>query len=353
MNTSAGAIAGLPPAGVGSRRALIALAVACAGAMIAGVVIGATRMSPGEAFAALLAPLGLGDAPASDVAVVWKLRLPRVALAAIAGAGLAVAGTGLQGLVRNPLADPGLLGIATGSACGAAAMMIFGAGLLAAAPAWAVPLALPIAAFVVAAAVTVIVVTIGQRRGTTGLVLAGIAINAIAAAVLGLMLFVADDAALRSFTFWTLGSVAGATRGVTLIALALVGVAVAGIWRQAGRLDTLALGDAEARHVGVDVRAVMRWTALWTAIAVGGVVAVAGPIGFIGLAVPHVVRAWIGPGHRALIPAAALGGAALLVLADTVARTVALPREVPIGVITALIGAPVLIRIALRRTEHA
>jgi iron complex transport system permease protein len=330
------------------RRALLALGVVCLGVMVTSVLVGAARLSAGDALRALVEPLGLADAPPRDVAVVWTLRVPRVLLAALVGAALAVSGTALQGLVRNPLADPALLGISTGAAVGAAAMLVLGLPLLAAAPAVLAPLLLPAAAFAAALVVTAIVVAIGQRRGTVGLVLAGIAMNAINGSILGLLLFIADDASLRSFTFWTLGSVGGATHETVGITAAVVVIATLGIWRQAARLDTLALGDAEARHAGVDVRRVMRWTSAWTAIAVGGAVAVAGPIGFVGIAVPHVIRAWLGAAHRAALPAAALGGATLLVVADALARTIATPREVPIGVITALVGGPFLIRIALR-----
>jgi iron complex transport system permease protein len=296
-------------------------------------------------------PLGL-DADLSEQgrAVLLHIRLPRIVLALLAGAGLAMCGAALQALFRNPLADPGLLGISSGAALGAGLMIVAGPG---GTLAFLGGLAVPLAAFLGALAATagVLLLTGRQARwAPSTTLLAGIAVNALAGAGVGLLSYLADDAALRNLTFWTLGSLSGATWPVLLPVALLTVPALWGLRRQAAVLNILLLGEAEAGHVGVDVRRLKRQVITLSALAVGALVAVTGIIGFLGLVAPHLVRLSIGPDHRALLPGAALAGALLLGCADLGARTLAAPAELPIGLLTAFIGGPFFLWL-LRRQD--
>jgi iron complex transport system permease protein len=296
-------------------------------------------------------PLGL-DADVSEqaLAVLLQIRLPRIVLALLAGAGLAVSGAALQALFRNPLADPGLLGISSGAALGAGLMIVaapagFAAGLRG--------LAVPLAAFAGALAATAAVLLLAGRQARwapSATLLAGIAVNALAGAGIGLLSYLADDAALRNFTFWTLGSLASATWPV-LLPVALLAVPALGLLlKRAAALNVLLLGEAEAGHLGLDVRRLKAQVIALAALAVGALTALTGIIGFLGLVAPHLVRLCIGPDHRALLPGAALAGALLLGAADLGARTLAAPAELPIGLLTALIGGPFFLWL-LRRQD--
>lgn len=332
-------------------RTLAALAVVLVLVALAAVGHGAVRLSPGEIVAALGARLGLdlGDVTEQQAAILWSVRLPRVVLAALVGAALGASGAALQGVVRNPLADPALVGISGGAALGAVAAFVLGAPLLAhpVLGPWLVPAAAFAGALVSTHAALLLARVEGRTSGVT-LLLAGIGIAALSGAGVGLLLYAADDAALRSITFWTLGSVGGATWEVVGVVAVPVAAALAVLPRLAGQLDRLALGEAEARHVGVEVDRAIRAVTAVAALAVGASVATCGVIGFIGLVVPYLARAAVGPGHRALIPACALGGAILLVLGDLIARTAVAPRELPVGVVTALAGGPVLLALVRR-----
>ena len=335
-------------------RVIAVLAIATAAIAIAALMVGAATLSPARVLAALGRGLGLDLAGSHrDDVIVCTLRLPRVVLALAVGAALASAGALLQGLVRNPLADPGLLGVTNGAALAAVAFLVLGEGLLTAAPGALRPYVLPLCAFGGALVATTLVVSLSRvlgRGAAADLVLIGVGVAALCGAATGMLLFVASDAQLRSVTFWTLGSLGGAGWDVVVpVALAtLLAVALAAV--RASSLDRLLLGDAEARHLGVDVRRLSAQVAIVVALAIGAAVAVCGVIGFVGLVVPHLLRAWVGPGHRALVPASALGGAALLTAADAVARTIVAPAELPVGIVTALVGAPVLIAIARTRS---
>jgi len=324
------------------------LALALAAIAIVAAGVGAVPLSPGQVVAAMAAPLGVelpwGLSPREQL-IVWTIRLPRVALAIVVGAGLGGAGAALQGLVRNPLADPRLVGVSDGAALAAVGYLVLGAPLAAALPAVS-PWLLPAAAFAGGLVSTRIALGLARVDGETSslrLILGGVALSALAGAGTGLLLFVADDAQLRSVAFWSLGSLGGATWSLVAAAALPIAVALGLLLRHRDDLDRLLLGEAEARHVGVEVEAVTRRVVLLVALAVGAAVAACGAIGFVGLVVPHLVRGWLGPSHRTLLLASALGAAALLVGADLVARTVAAPAEVPVGVITALIGAPFLL----------
>lgn len=269
--------------------------------------------------------------------ILDAIRLPRVVLGVLVGAMLAAAGAALQGIFRNPLADPGLIGVSAGAALGAAAMIVLGGDHFAG------PLALPLAAFAGAALATLAVYGLGRRHGIASppsMLLAGIAVNALAFAGIGLFSYIGDDQQLRQLTFWTMGSLGAAGwSGLAPSVLPIV-VALAGLLALANRLDVFALGEREAFHLGLDPRVMVRLAVGLTCLGVGAAVAAAGPVGFIGLVVPHLVRLALGAGHRVLLPASMLLGAILLVAADTAARVVAAPAELPVGLLCSLMGAP-------------
>ena len=334
-------------------RAITVLTAGLVVAIIVATGVGAIGLSPGEVMAALVRPLGF-ELPwavgSREELIVWSLRLPRVALAVLVGAGLAGAGAALQGLVRNPLADPGLIGISNGAAFAAVAFIVVGAPLAAVAGALA-PWLLPAAAFVGALVASGAAVLLARRHGRIGpasLILAGVGVASLAGSGIGLFLFVADDAQLRSVTFWSLGSLGNATWPLVGVVAGPMAIAGLIIGRHAADLDRLLLGETEARHLGVEVEQVTRRMIVAVALAVGAAVAACGVIGFVGLVVPHLVRGWLGPAHRGVVPASILGGALLMVAADVVARTIVAPAELPIGIITALVGAPVLLVVVLR-----
>lgn len=332
-------------------RVLAALAAALVVVVIVAIGRGAVALSPGDVIAALGDRLGLdlGDVSERQVAIVWSVRLPRVILAVLVGAALGCAGAALQGVVRNALADPTLIGVSGGAALGAVGAFVLGGSLLAETSIG--PWLVPGAAFVGALITTRLALQLSRVGGATSgvtVLLAGIGLAALTGAGVGVLLYLADDAALRSITFWSLGSVGGATWSVVAVAAIPIAIGLALMPRLAGDLDRLALGELEARHVGVDVDRLIRRVTALAALAVGAAVATCGAIGFVGLVVPYLARAALGPGHRALLPACALGGAVLLVLADLVARTMVAPTEMPIGVITALAGAPVLLALVRR-----
>jgi len=308
----------------------------------------------GTDWAAALAWLR-GDALAGGAYVLWELRLPRALLAAAVGAALGLAGALAQGLFRNPLADPGLLGVTSGAVCAVALVLTLLAGTTAKLPPDWRPWVLPAAGFAGA-----LLVCLGLDRvarwltpgSVAGLLLTGLALNALTMAVVGLCTYIADDEQLRSLTFWTLGSLAGAHWPVVgVLALALA----AALWqgrRLAQALNALALGEAAAGHVGVDVAALRTRLIVVIALLCALAVAWCGLIGFIGLMAPHLVRTAAGADQRRVLPLSMAAGAVLLLLADTLARTVAVPAEVPVGIFTALIGAPAflwLLRASARR----
>lgn len=275
--------------------------------------------------------------------VLWHLRLPRTLFAALIGAALGLSGALTQGLFRNPLADPGLLGVNAGAACAAALTIVVVAGMDLPIPAaWRVWL-LPAAAF--GGALGVCFVLDGVARWLTpgsiaGLLLTGVALNALAAAVIGLCTYLANDEQLRSLSFWTLGSLAGAGWGVLLCLAAMLALAWWRVRQLLRAMNALALGESAAAHVGVDVRHLRTHVIVLVALLTGFAVAWCGMIGFIGLIAPHLVRVLGGPDQRKVIPQSMLMGALLLLAADTLARTVAIPAEIPVGIFTALLGSP-------------
>ncbi|WP_160493724.1 iron ABC transporter permease [Pseudomonas sp. L-22-4S-12] len=282
--------------------------------------------------------------------ILGQIRLPRSLLGLAVGAVLALSGVAMQGLFRNPLADPGLVGVSGGAALGAA-IAIVGGSYLGGLPPVLEPYLLSLCAFGGGLAVTALVYRFGRRDGQTHvatMLLAGVALTAMAGAGVGLFTYLADDATLRSLTFWNLGSLNGASYS-RLWPLLLVTLGVAA-WlpRRAAALNALLLGESEARHLGFDVERIKLELVLCTALGVGAAVAAAGLIGFIGLVVPHLMRLLVGPDHRVLLPASLLAGASLLLLADLVARLLLAPAELPIGIVTALLGAPFFLYLLLR-----
>lgn len=324
--------------------------------LVLAAAVAATIGAAGIPLHRLAAAMGLthGD-PAlvdRDWLVLRSIRLPRIAMAIIVGGLLAASGAVLQGMFRNPLADPALVGVSNGAAFASAATIVMGDRYLASAGTTLPIEALPLAAFAGALAATMILYRIATHEGRTSIamfLLGGLAIAALANAGLGLLLFLADDRQLRDINFWLLGSLGGATWakvGAIVPFLAAIGVAMPFIARG---LDLLVLGETEAFHAGIEVERLKRICIVLVAAATGAAVSVSGVIGFVGLVVPHLLRLVIGPSHRLLLPSAVLLGAALLVVADTFARTLAAPAELPIGIVTATIGAPFFLYLLLRQ----
>ena len=310
------------------------------------IPLGTTLRAMGSLLGLPVNPAGLEQ---SEL-IISQIRLPRTLLGLAVGAVLALTGVAMQGLFRNPLADPSLVGVSSGAALGAA-VAIVGGSWLGRVPLGLEPYVLSICAFAGGLLITTMVYRLGRRDGQTHvatMLLAGIALTALAGAAIGLFTYFADDATLRTLTFWNLGSLNGASYA-RLWPLLLITVAVA-LWlpSRARVLNALLLGESEARHLGFDVERVKRELVFCTALGVGAAVAAAGLIGFVGLVVPHLMRLSIGPDHRYLLPASALAGASLLLLADLFARLVMAPAELPIGIVTALIGAPFFLFLLLR-----
>lgn len=321
------------------------------GVILLSIAVGAHGISPLKIFAVLL---DFGTAPGDrDSLVIHSIRLPRTLAVVLVGASLAVSGVLMQGLFRNPLADPGILGVSSGAALAAAAVIVLGDHWFSG----GVPFgALPIAAFGGAIVATSALTIVGRRAGRTdtgAVLLAGLAFSALANAALGLLVYVADDRQLRDLTFWTLGSFGGVGWGRIAVAAPLLLAPVVLASRLGRAFDALAFGEAEAHHMGIRVERT-KWIAIVaTASGVGAAVAAVGVVGFVGMVVPHVVRLGLGPSHRALLPASALAGALLTLVADIAARTLVAPAELPIGILTALVGAPVFLHLVLRRRGGA
>lgn len=311
---------------------------------------GQVPISPAEVAGSLLHRLGIDLGPLPSAVqgenALWLVRFPRVTLAIVVGASLGCAGALMQGVFGNPLAEPGVVGVSAGAAVGAAAAIVSGVTFLGN---WSTAAA----AFGGGIITTLIVYAMSRANGRTEvvtLVLTGVAVNATAGAVLGLLMFVTDDDGVRAIAFWQLGSLAQATWGAVAVALpcCLLGLAVAGF--SARKLDLLALGEGPARHLGVDTERLRVIAIVATALLTASAVAFTGIISFVGLVVPHLIRMVAGPGHRILIPASALGGAIVVVLGDLFARTIIDYQELPLGVLTAVVGGPVFFWL-LRRTR--
>ena len=348
---------GLPaaPSRLPGAAALIGLAVLLLAVVLLATGRGAVAIGPAQIFRIVVHALGLGNRTGfSDQqwAVLVTIRAPRVILAVLTGAGLALAGAVTQGLFRNPLADPSLIGVSSGAAIAAAGAIVVGS-----APALhlVAPLRLAVvscAAFTGGLLAVLLVRRLASREGRTSLpamLLAGIAITALAEAGIGALSFVSNDEQLRNITFWRLGSLGAASWPLLAIVAPVVILGALRLLRLSASLDAYALGEREAAHVGVDAQRVKTIAIIGSALVVGALVSVTGIIWFVGLLAPHVVRLLCGPGHRLLLPACALLGAILVTLADLAARTLVAPAELPIGMLTAFIGAPAFLMLLRKR----
>ncbi|EJB8473304.1 iron ABC transporter permease [Citrobacter freundii] len=312
--------------------------ITCSLWMLAATLVVMTIVATG--FGALRLPVSLfwreGDGALRQI---WlTIRLPRVLLALVIGGSLALAGCVMQGLFRNPLADPGLLGISSGAACAVALWVVLPVTL----PALLMLYAPMLAAFLGALAATGVIFFLSQQRdgSLSRLLLVGIAINALCGAAVGVLSWVSNDAQLRQLSLWGMGSLGTAQWSTLLAVTSLMLPTVLFIWRLAPTLNLLQLGEEDAHYLGVDVRRVQCILLLCSALLVAAAVAVCGVIGFIGLVIPHLMRMWLGSDHRAVIPGSVLAGACLLLIADTLARTAVSPAEMPVGLLTSILGAP-------------
>jgi iron complex transport system permease protein len=284
---------------------------------------------------------GVGNSP--EHLVFMNIRLPRLLLGIAAGAGLGMSGALMQGLFRNPLADPGLIGVSSGAALAAGITIVLGAAYFPELPRKLGSWTLVLMAFAGGLSVTVLIYALAQSSAGTQvglMLLAGIAVNSLAGAGLGFLNFMATDEQLRSIQFWLMGSLGGARWSAVQLVGAITLVSVVAGLAMAQPLNAIALGEAQASMLGVNVERVKKLCIVLTAMAVGGVTATTGIIGFVGLIAPHCIRIIAGPDHRVVLPGSALLGAALVLAADAVARTVAKPAELPLGVLTAFVGVP-------------
>lgn len=286
--------------------------------------------------------------------ILFDIRLPRICLAILIGAILAISGAVMQGLFRNPLAAPSLIGVSSGASVGASVVIVLAGAWLQSNTALGLSL-VAVGAFIGSFLVTVLVYRLSTSAlGTsvTTMLLAGIAVSALAGAVSGLLSYYADNEMLRQISIWQMGNLSTANWQRVLV-LAVVAILVLSLFpRESKSLNALLLGESEARHLGIDVQQVKRKLILLTTLGIGTAVAIGGMIGFVGLIVPHIVRLLIGPDHRWLLPASALAGGVLLLLADTIARIIIAPTELPTGILTAILGAPFFIMLLVQQRRE-
>lgn len=322
------------------------------GTTLFSLSVGAVDIPVGDVAILLLQKVGLFQSREIDstyAIVMDSIRIPRIVMTLLIGGSLGVGGASLQGLFRNPLVEPSIIGVSGGAASGIVLLVVFG-GSLGLATGWLHDLVLPLVAFGGGLLATITVLRLSRQMQHTNiavLVLMGVAVNAFAGAVIGLSIFYADENQLRTFTFWTLGDLGGATRDKLLVAGPLLLMACLALLRYGPALNALALGEAEAYHSGVDVEKTKRNIVFLSALAVGVSVSLAGIIGFVGLVIPHLIRVLFQSDNRLVLPASVLGGAWLLVISDVIARTIVSPAELPIGVVTAFIGSPFFIALLL------
>ncbi len=332
-----------------ARRAHVWLAILLGVTCIASLAVGASGTSRGGALLKLVQGQEL---TLTEQVVLRDIRAPRMVRGVCVGAALAVSGAVMQGLFRNPLADPGLLGVSTGASLGAIGVIVLGASLPTGIVAIAGDGLLPIAAFICAWGCMILLYKVSTRAGRTSvatMLLAGIALSALFGALSGVLVYVADDLQLRELTFWSLGSLSGASWiKVSVAGPVILGALILSCMLGRG-LNGLALGEATAHHMGLPVERIKNTAIFAVAAATGAAVAISGGIGFIGIVVPHLLRLATGPDHRSLLINSGLLGASLLLGADMVARVIVAPAELPIGIITAVMGAPVFLWILLRK----
>ncbi|MCW2288785.1 iron ABC transporter permease [Leucobacter luti] len=323
-------------------------------ALIASVLIsagtGQLGIPPQEVLGSLLHRIGIDwlpmpSHPAGDQ-TLWAIRFPRVAMAALVGAGLAVSGLLMQAIFGNPLAEPGVIGISSGAAVGAGLAIVFGLTIFGE---WTTA----VFAFIFGLGATLVVYGMSRAEGKTEvvtLVLTGVAVNAMGGAGIALLTFLGDTQSREQIVFWQLGSLAGSRWSQVLIIAPIIAVGLIAAYIAARKLDLLSLGERNARHLGVNVELLRIVMIFVVALLVGAAVAFAGIIAFVGLVIPHLMRMLLGPAHLPLVTASALGGALLLTLADLAARTLVPMADMPIGMLTALVGGPFFFWL-LRRTR--
>jgi iron complex transport system permease protein len=285
--------------------------------------------------------------------ILFEIRLPRILLAIFVGSVLATTGAVMQGLFRNPLADPSLIGVSSGASVGASLMIVTAGGFIQGGALVGLSL-VSVGAFIGGFTATLLVyrlATSGVGTSVTTMLLAGIAIGALAGALNSLLSYFSDNDMLRQISLWQMGNLSGAS-WLKVTIMGLVAMLLMGLFpRDSKALNALLLGESEARHLGVNVQRVKRRLIVLTALGVGVSVAVAGLVGFVGLIMPHIIRLMIGPDHRWLIPASGLAGAILLVVADSLARVVVIPAELPTGILTAILGAPFFVALLLQQRK--
>lgn len=324
---------------------LIVLTVGLFLSIIVAVCIGVVYIPPGKVLDILFGKVTDPNDP--DVNIIMSIRLPRVLLAATVGAALSVAGVAMQGVFRNPMASPSILGISSGAAFGASLAIVLGASFVSG------QFAIPVMAFIFCVGTMLLVYGISRSGGyvpVETLLLAGIAVGAFFSALVSFMQFIAGDK-LEGLVFWLMGGLGRADWQQLWVALPLIALGSFMIMYYARELNALTIGEDHATSLGVDTQRVMLVMIVVTSIVVAAAVSFSGVIGFVGLIVPHIIRIIIGPDHRILIPASILGGASFLVITDTLARTLMAPSEIPVGIITAMLGAPFFIYL-LRRRKH-
>jgi iron complex transport system permease protein len=338
-----------------SRFVLILLAAILFFVVLISADKGAVEINPRQIAAIIGKVFGFRlsgvEFTAQQESTLLFIRLPRIALGLLVGGALGVSGAAMQGLFRNPLADPSLVGVSSGAALAATFAVIVGDLAKFSAPPEIALLIFPLSAFLGAIVTTIIIYRLATIAGQTivsTLLLAGIAINALAQAFSGFLTFFATDTQIRTLTFWKLGSLGGGSWQTVGVSFVFIGTALVFFLRLARPLNALLLGESEAGHLGFEIERVKRLTIVLVSLAVGASVALSGLIGFVGLVVPHLLRLIIGADHRYLLPGSALLGAILLLVADLTARTVVAPAEMPIGVLTALTGAPFFLWLLLR-----
>lgn len=316
--------------------------------LLFSLTFGAVNLSIADITTVFFQRIGLADSEVNPLqsVVLMDIRLPRLIFTILIGSALGVSGAALQGVFRNPLVEPGIIGVSGGAAIGAFAVIL---GLTSIVEEISVPLKnymMPPFAFIGGLIATFLTLALGNYQGkvrVTILILAGVAISSLAGAIIGFGVFYADDQQLRTFTFWTLGDLgAGSWHKISIIAVPIL-ASIYALCRSALPLNALAIGEAEAFHSGLNVERLKRSVVVWSALCVGVAVAFAGVIGFVGLVIPHVVRMLFNSDHRIVIPLSAVGGAMLLIIADLFSRVVVAPLELPIGVVTATLGAPFFI----------
>jgi iron complex transport system permease protein len=341
---------------VRARRAAVVVTILTVSLVLAGLISAGTgqlHVAPDEVFGSLMHKMGLGIGPMpshpNGDAVLWNIRFPRLVMGLLVGAALGVSGAVMQGVFGNPLAEPGVIGVSSGAAVGACAVIVFG---------WtfAGSLTIAAAAFATALITTMLVYFLSRRDGRTEvvtLVLMGIAVTAVCGGLIAYLVFLGDTASREQIVFWQLGSFNGSRRQHVAIAAPCILGGLAGLLLLSRQLDLLALGERPARHLGVNVERLRVTSIVLVTVCVAAAVAFSGIIMFVGLVIPHVVRMLIGPGHAILVPASALGGALVLTIADLFARTAIDYADLPIGMLTALIGGPFFFWLLMRARAQA